>query len=182
MKTADSQAAGPADSGASSDAPRHAYAPRAPGADADRAALREHAAIVDSVESARRPTPPRATFFRSFLYAGSGLWYVIRTQRNMRVHLAFAAAALLLGLILRLSPVELAVIVVTIAIVTVAEMVNTVAEACVDLATAEYHPLAKVAKDVAAGAVLLAAILSVVVGLIIFVPHLWPLALRLLGH
>lgn len=180
MKTADSQAPN-----ASAETPRPTDAPYGSGAEAEQAALAEHAAIVKSAESAdaaRRAAPPRATFLRSFHHAGSGLWYVIRTQRNMRVHLTIAAAALTLGLILRLSPAELAVIVVTIAVVTVAEMVNTVAEACVDLATQEWHPIAKVAKDVAAGAVLLAAILAVVVGLLIFLPHLWPLALHLLGR
>ena len=66
--------------------------------------------------------------------------------------------------------------------VFVAEMFNTVAEACVDLATQEFHPLARVAKDVAAGAVLANAILSGVIGLFVFGPHLWPLLLRLLGR
>ena len=184
MKTADSQAPN-----SSAETPQHAGMPRGSNREAEQAALAEHAAIVKSAESAgaakraaKRAAPPPATFLRSFYYAGSGLWYVIRTQRNMRIHLAIAAAALALGFILRLSPAELAVIVVTIAVVTVAEMVNTVAEACVDLATQEWHPIAKVAKDVAAGAVLLAAILAVVVGLLIFLPHLWPLALHLLGR
>jgi diacylglycerol kinase len=72
--------------------------------------------------------------------------------------------------------------VLAIAAVLVAEMFNTVVEAIVDLATPEYHPLARTAKDVAAGAVLLSAILAVVVALFIFVPHLWPLALRLMGR
>jgi diacylglycerol kinase len=149
-------------------------------------AQREHTAIVEAVEAEAerqgQPAPARATFVRSFGYAGSGLWYVVRTQRNMRVHLGIAAAAVLLGIALGLSAVEFAILFVTIATVTVTEMVNTVVEAVVDLATQEYHPLAKVAKDVAAGAVLLAAALAVVVGLFLFVPHLWPLALRLLGR
>jgi diacylglycerol kinase len=84
--------------------------------------------------------------------------------------------------VLRISPVEFAMVFVAITLVFIAEMFNTVAEACVDLATSEYHPLARIAKDVAAGAVLLNAMLSVVIGLLVFVPHLWPLLLRLLGR
>ncbi len=183
MKMADIQAHSPAQRHLPSDETvGQPASPRDRDAKVDQAALSEHAAIVESVESEHGAAPQRATFFRSFFYAGSGLWYVIRTQRNMRVHLGFAAAAMLLGLALRLSAVEFAVIVVTIALVTVAEMVNTVAEACVDLATQQWHPLAKVAKDVAAGAVLLAAILSVIVGLLIFLPHLWTVALHLLAR
>jgi diacylglycerol kinase len=125
---------------------------------------------------------PHVAFARGFGFAGRGLWYVIRTQRNMRVHLALGAAALLLGAVLRISPVEFAVVVVAIMGVTVAEVINTVVEAAVDLVTQEYHALARTAKDAAAGAVLLAAILSVVVGLFVFVPHLWPLLLHLVGR
>ena len=133
-------------------------------------------------EPFRGGPPPHVAFLRGFVYAGRGLWYVIRTQRNMRVHLALGAAALLLGAVLRISPVEFAVVVVAIMGVTVTEVVNTVVEAIVDLATQEYHALARTAKDAAAGAVLLAAILSVLVGLFVFVPHLWPLLLHLIGR
>jgi diacylglycerol kinase len=121
-------------------------------------------------------------FLRSFVYAGTGLVYAVRTQRNARVHALLAVAALALGIWLRLSPVEFALVFVAITGVFVAEMFNTVAEACVDLITNEYHPLARIAKDVAAGAVLLNAILSVVIALFVYVPHLWPLALRWLGR
>ncbi|HEX6540561.1 MAG TPA: diacylglycerol kinase family protein [Ktedonobacterales bacterium] len=116
--------------------------------------------------------PSRAAFLRSFVYAWQGLVYAIRTQRNARVHAAIGAGAIVLGLVLRISPVEFAMIFVAITLVFIAEMFNTVAEACVDLATREYHPLAKIAKDVAAGAVLLNAILSVIIGILVFGPHL----------
>lgn len=125
---------------------------------------------------------PRATFARSFIYAASGLVYALRTQRNARVHVALGTIAIVVGLLLHLSPVEFAVVFVAITGVFVAEMFNTVAEACVDLATSEYHPLARIAKDVAAGAVLLNALLSIVIGLLVYGPHLWPLLLRWLGH
>jgi diacylglycerol kinase len=72
-----------------------------------------------------------------------------------------------------LSPTEWAIIALTIALVLAAEAFNTVAETAVDLAAAEYHPLAKIAKDVAAGAVLLMAIAAVVVGLLVLGPPLW---------
>jgi diacylglycerol kinase len=119
-----------------------------------------------------------AEFIAGFGYAFRGLWYVLRTQRNMRVHLVIAALAILTGIILHISVIEFALIFVTIAIVLTAEMFNTVIELCVDLASPEYHPLAKIAKDVAAGAVLLSAIFAIVVGLFVFVPHLWALIRR----
>lgn len=124
------------------------------------------------------PGPARATFLRSFVFAWNGLVYAIRTQRNARVHALIGTAAIILGLVLRISPVEFAMVFVAITLVFIAEMFNTVAEACVDLATQEYHPLARIAKDVAAGAVLLNAMLSVVIGALVFGPHL----LALLGQ
>lgn len=124
------------------------------------------------------PPPPGgewAKFIAGFGYAFSGLWYAIRTQRNMRVHVALALLAIILGIILRISAVEFALIFVAIIAVFIAEMFNTVFELCVDLASPEYHPLAKIAKDVSAGAVLLNAILAVIIALFVFVPHLWAL-------
>jgi diacylglycerol kinase len=119
-----------------------------------------------------------AKFIAGFGYAFSGLWYVFRTQINMRVHLAIAILAILVGLILRISAIEFAMIFITITNVFLAEMLNTVLELCVDLASPQYHPLAKIAKDVSAGAVLLSAIFSVIIGLFIFGPHLWMLVRR----
>ena len=122
----------------------------------------------------------RSTFLTSFKYAFSGVWHVLRTQRNARIHLSLALVAIVLGLWLGLSRIEWAIIVLTIGLVLAAESFNTVAEAAVDLATAEYHPLAKIAKDVAAGAVLLMAITAVVVGLLILGPPLWAALLTML--
>jgi diacylglycerol kinase (ATP) len=113
----------------------------------------------------------------SFRYAFSGLWYVLRTQRNARIHLLAALAATAMGLWLGLDAFRWAVLVLTIALVFFAEMINTVAEAIVDLSTAEYHPLARVAKDVCAGAVLVTAMSAFVVGLLV----LGPLLLARLG-
>ena len=97
----------------------------------------------------------------------------MRTQRNARIHISIALVVVILGLWLGLSYAQWAIIVLTIGLVLAAEAFNTVAEAAVDLATAEYHPLAKIAKDVAAGAVLMVAITAVIVGLLILGPPLW---------
>ncbi|HWZ20808.1 MAG TPA: diacylglycerol kinase family protein [Ktedonobacteraceae bacterium] len=116
-----------------------------------------------------------AKFIAGFKYAFSGLWYALRTQRNMRVHVCIAILAILMGIVLHISTVEFALVFVAITGVFLAEMFNTVIELCIDLASPDYHPLAKIAKDVAAGAVLLSALLSIVIGLFVFVPHLWEL-------
>ncbi|SRR5258708_30707530 len=115
---------------------------------------------------------PLGRFIAGFGYAFRGLWYALRTQRNARFHLVAAIIVTVAGVLLHLSGLEFALLYVAIASVFVAEMFNTVFEICVDLAKPEYHPLAGVAKDVAAGAVLLSAILAIVIGLFIFGPHL----------
>src|SRR5579885_349620 len=112
----------------------------------------------------------------------AGFGYALRTQRNARVHLILALLAILLGIALHISAIEFAMIFVAITAVFIAEMVNTAVELCIDLASPGYHPLAKIAKDVAAGAVLLSAILAVVIALFIFVPHLWPLIILFFHH
>jgi diacylglycerol kinase len=116
-----------------------------------------------------------AKFIAGFGYAFSGLGYALRTQRNARVHFVAAILAILLGIYLHLSTLQFAIIFMVIAGVFITEMLNTVLEICVDLASPEYHPLAKIAKDVAAGAVLLSAMLAVVIALLIFGPPLWVL-------
>ena len=128
------------------------------------------------------PTLPQKTglakFIAGFGFAFSGLWHAVRTQVNMKVHISFAVIAIVLGIVLHISAVEFAVIFLAIAGVLVAEMFNTVMELCVDLASPDYHPLAKTAKDVAAGAVLLSAIMAIIIALFIFGPHLWALIFR----
>ena len=115
---------------------------------------------------------PRAGFFRSFSFAGQGVWHVVRTQRNMRVHLLAGAAAIVAGLILRIGAADWAAVVLAIGLVLTAETLNTVVEALTDLYTDEYHPLAKVAKDAAAGAVLISSVAAVGVGVAVFLPRL----------
>ncbi len=112
------------------------------------------------------------TLWASFAFAWQGIVHVVRTQRNMRVHLGAAAAVLAAAALLGVSRVELAVLLLCIMAVLSLEMLNTVVEAVVDLATEEYHPLAKIAKDVAAGAVLVTSIGAACIGLLILGPHL----------
>lgn len=114
-----------------------------------------------------------ATLWRSFKYAFEGLWYVVRTQRNAKIHLIVALAVVLLGLALKLPPLQWAVVALTIGLVLAAEMLNTVIESLVDLISPHHHPLAKIAKDAAAGAVFILAVMAVIVGLLVLGPPLW---------
>jgi diacylglycerol kinase (ATP) len=111
----------------------------------------------------------------SFGYAFQGLAYAWTTQRHLRVHAGLAALAVLLGFVFRISPAEWAVLCLTIALVSALELLNTVVETVVDLLSPGYHPLAKIAKDVAAGAVLLGAFGGIGVGGFLFLPRLWAL-------
>ena len=101
--------------------------------------------------------------------------YLFRTQRNAQIHGTISIIIVLLGAAFQISRAEWLAIVLAIMIVICAEGANTAIEAVVDLASPSYHPLAKVAKDVAAGMVLLAAIGAVIIGMIIFLPRLWAL-------
>ena len=111
-------------------------------------------------------------FLRGFGYAFQGIGHAARTQRNFRVQLIISALVIAAGIYFRLTPAEWAVIAVTIGLVLSMELVNTVAEMAVDLLTQHYHPLAKAAKDVGAGAVLVTAAAAVAVGVAIFGPRL----------
>jgi undecaprenol kinase/diacylglycerol kinase (ATP) len=112
-------------------------------------------------------------FLRGFGYAFAGIAYAVRTQRNLRVHLAIAGVVILAGWGLQVTAIEWAILVLTIGAVFSAELINTVAELAVDLLTQEYHPMAKVAKDVGAAAVLVTVVAAVGVGVAIFGPRLW---------
>lgn len=107
----------------------------------------------------------------SFRYALAGLWYALRTQRNLRIHLSAACLAILMALLCQVSPVEWAVLALTIGAMIISELFNTVIEALVDLISPDRHPLAKIAKDVAAAAVLTMAIMAVAVGVALFGPR-----------
>jgi diacylglycerol kinase (ATP) len=107
-------------------------------------------------------------FWRSFHHAFEGIIHATRTQNNMRLHLVAAALVLAATLYLRLQRPYVIGIVVTVAVVLAFELINTAIEALVDLATIEHHPLAKVAKDASAGAVLIVAFAAVIVGYLTF--------------
>jgi diacylglycerol kinase len=109
----------------------------------------------------------------AFGHAFRGWWYVLRTQHNAWIHSLVATLVILVGFWLRLSPGNWAIIVLTIAMVFTAEFINTAIEAVVDLAMPMHHPLAKVGKDVGAGAVLVSALAGVVIGFLILGPPLW---------
>ncbi len=111
-------------------------------------------------------------FLRSFSFAGQGVWHVVRTQRNMRVHLLAGSAAIVAGLVLRITAVDWACVLTAIGLVLATETLNTVVEALTDLCTDEYHPLAKIAKDAAAGAVLISSVTALGVGIAVFLPRL----------
>jgi diacylglycerol kinase len=119
-----------------------------------------------------QPALPRTGFWRSFSFAGQGVWHVVRTQRNMRVHLLAASAAVGAALVLRISALGWACILSAIGLVLTTEALNTVVEALVDLCTDKFHPLAKIAKDAAAGAVLISSAAALGVGIAVFVPRL----------
>ncbi len=111
--------------------------------------------------------------WRSFKFAFAGIRYVLRTQRNAQIHLTITIGVVVLGAWAGLSAGEWAILALTIGLVFAAEILNTAIEAVVDLVSPEFHPLAKIAKDSAAGAVLLLAIMAVAVGLLILGPPLW---------
>jgi diacylglycerol kinase (ATP) len=112
----------------------------------------------------------------SFRYAWAGVRYAFTSQRNFRIHTVITVLAINLGLWLKVSPVEMAILTLTCALVLVLELLNTALESAVDLAVGQsYHELAKIAKDCAAGAVLIASIAAVLVASFIFIPLIWRL-------
>jgi len=116
-----------------------------------------------------RRTPP---IIQSLNWAFEGVIHVLRTQRNMRIHFALATAVLILAFSYGVTKLELMALLVAISFALIAEMVNTAIEATIDLATTSFDPLAKIAKDIAAGAVLIAAVNAVVVGYLVFADRL----------
>jgi diacylglycerol kinase len=117
-------------------------------------------------------TQTKGVLLRSFGYAFEGVAYIFRTQRNARIEIAVAIAAVAAATWLGISSVEWAVLVLTIAVVLALEWINTALELAVSLASPEQNPSAKAAKDVAAACVLLAAASSVVIGLLLFAPRI----------
>ena len=111
---------------------------------------------------------PRRTWRDAFRNAWEGILASLRTERNLRFHTAAAIVVILAALYFRLPARDMAVLLLVIALVITAEMINTAIEAAVDLAAPEWHRLAKMAKDAAAGAVLIAAAFAVFIGILLF--------------
>lgn len=117
--------------------------------------------------------PRKGDLLTSFRWACEGLACVIRSERNARIHLAVGLVVICLGIWLRLSVIEWALLLNAIALVFASEMVNTIVEVAVDLVTQEWTPQAKRIKDIAAGAVLIAAVAAAIEGFAILGPPLW---------
>jgi diacylglycerol kinase (ATP) len=115
--------------------------------------------------SVDRRTP---SLLHSFNLAFEGVIHVLRTQRNMRIHFGIAVAVLVAALATGVQRIELVALLLAIAFVLIAEMFNTAVEATIDVATTAFDPLAKLAKDIAAGAVLIATVNAVAVGYLVF--------------
>ncbi|HKP19856.1 MAG TPA: diacylglycerol kinase [Gaiellaceae bacterium] len=113
----------------------------------------------------------RVSIVESFNFAVEGIIHVLRTHRNMRIHFAAAVVVLVLALWIGVDRIELIALLLSISFVLIAEMVNSAIEAAIDVATSSFDPLAKLAKDIAAGAVLIASINAVVVGYLVFSGH-----------
>lgn len=111
----------------------------------------------------------------SFNYAIEGIIYAVRTQRNMKIHLIAASLILIFSLFFDFSKVEMLILFLTITLVVVLELINTAIEATIDVTANYYHPLAKIAKNVAAGAVLISAINAMAVGYLLFFDKLTPI-------
>jgi len=109
---------------------------------------------------------------RSFSFAIQGIIYTIASEPNMKIHFAAAAAAITMAAVFGISRVEWGLLCLTIFMVLIAESINTALERAVDLSNPETHPLAKAAKDAAAGGVLLAALSSIFMAVIIFGPYI----------
>jgi diacylglycerol kinase (ATP) len=117
--------------------------------------------------AAPRPGRP-PTVLDSFNYAFEGIIHVLRTQRNMRIHFLVAVAVLIAAIAIGVTRIELIALMISIAFVLIAEMINTAIEGTIDVSTTSFDPNAKLAKDIAAGAVLIATVNAIVIGYLVF--------------
>ena len=114
----------------------------------------------------------RNAWLVTFKHAFSGMSHLVKTEKSFHVHFFFAIAAILMLILCEASSIEWAIILLVIGMVISSEILNTAIEVMVDIYCPFYHPLAKISKDVGAAAVLFSAFISVVIGLIIFVPYI----------
>jgi diacylglycerol kinase (ATP) len=125
---------------------------------------------------------PRISLIDSFNYAFQGVIHAFRTQRNVRIHLIVAVGVLIAAVAVGVTEMQLIALIISIAFVLVTEMLNSAIEGAIDVATTSFDPMAKLAKDVAAGAVLIATIAAVSVGYLIFSDHISNPSTRLLNR
>lgn len=114
-------------------------------------------------------------FLNSFKYAANGFKYAYQNEQNLIIHICVTIVTVLAGFIFRLNNIEWLFVLIMIGLVFCAELINTSIEAVVDLVSPEKHPLAKIAKDTASGAVLSLAVVAFIGGLCIFIPKIWGL-------
>lgn len=112
------------------------------------------------------------SLYKSFGYAFEGILAGIRKERNMKIHCVAVVLVVIAGIIVQLPAVEWCICLILFGLILALELINTALEAAVDLVTEEKKPLAKLAKDTAAGAVLIAAIMAAIIGCIIFIPEI----------
>ena len=120
------------------------------------------------------------TLIESFNFAVEGIIHVLRTQRNMRIHFLAAVAVLVAGIAIGISKLELIALLLAIAFVFITEMLNSALEQAIDVATTSFDPLAKLAKDIAAGAVLIATVNAIAIGYLVFSSEIADRSSRLL--
>ena len=109
---------------------------------------------------------------KSFLHAFRGLWFVIKNERNIQIHFIIAIVVIILALYLRISLLELILLIIIILFVIIAEFINTIVELIIDYVSPHFNQKSRIIKDLAAGMVLIISIGSVVIGLLIFYPHI----------
>ena len=110
---------------------------------------------------------------KAILIALDGIKYVFMTQKNSRIHAGFTVVVLLLGWLLKISRIEWIILLLVVGLVWVAEFLNTAVEVMIDIVSPEKNQAAKIGKDVSAGGVLIAAFVSILIGILIFGPRLW---------
>lgn len=138
-----------------------------------RMSLRRRVMHARLMRKRRASAMPRQGSLRwSFQWAFEGIVFALRTQRNMQVHAGLGGVIILAGIVINITRFEMMAVISAIALVMIAEMVNTAIEAAIDAVVSDYHPLVKVAKDVAAGAVLVAAGNAIAVAYLVFYDHL----------
>lgn len=137
--------------------------------------------IIIKIKPNNKDKSKIARIIKSFNYAVEGIIYTLKQERNMKIHFFIAFVVLLLSLFFNFSRIEFLMLFFTISLVMVTEMLNTAVEKVIDLYTDEYHPLAKISKDVAAGAVLIASINAIIVAYLLFFDRVNPIASMLIN-